>query len=662
MSDSRLCPDADEYRRLTRGEPGAPADENLLTHLEQCGTCARKFGELPEGDTLVDLVREAATVEMPPPSGPVAELIGALSRLTPPASATAGDSKPALASTGHWEGGAAEQFPPDLYDWLHPPHSAGELGRLGRYSVLQVLGAGGMGVVFRARDPQLERIIALKAALPRLGSRPNARDRFLREARAMAAIKHEHIVSIYEVGEDRGVPYLAMEFLEGEPLNERLNRAGKLPVSEVLRIGREIALGLSAAHKRGLIHRDIKPGNLWLEAEGDRVKILDFGLARAAGIDQQLTQPGAIVGTPEYMAPEQAQGGDVDQRCDLFSLGCVLYRMATGRSPFRGTDVVSTLLAVSTHTPPTPAELAPEVPLALSELIMNLLARDPAGRPESADDVARSLDQLARPAPPGTPAAARHRNVPLLAGAGLLIFALLVLWATGVIQVRTPEGTIVLEGLPPDARIEVDGSAGRVTYQAEASTFDVQVAPGERQLLITAPGFAIKTQEVTLTPGERKPIRIRLEPLVPAQQPAQSGIAPPDATENANPGQRTASRAGVPRAGIWKFEMSAAGESGAEFFTGQFRASTDERNRGNLFQKTRPTGTIFDKSIGNMSRNGASVFAEFSELRAFDLDKKIHRVKGKSAISPRSPGEWSGTLIDSDGRKWDFKMTWIMDQ
>ena len=153
----------------------------------------------------------------------------------------------------------------ELYDFLAPPQGPGELGRLGPYRVLRVFGAGGMGVVFQAEDPHLERSVALKAMKPALAASASARQRFLREAKATAAIKHDHIVTIHQVGEDRGVPFLAMEFLEGEALDERLKREKKLPLAEVLRIGREIAEGLAAAHERGLIHRDIKPGNIWLE-------------------------------------------------------------------------------------------------------------------------------------------------------------------------------------------------------------------------------------------------------------------------------------------------------------------------------------------------------------------------------------------------------------
>src|SRR5262249_50781517 len=165
-------------------------------------------------------------------------------------------------------------------------------------------------------------------------------------------------------------------------------------LDEVLRFGREIALGLAAAHKRGLIHRDIKPANLWLEAVTGRIKVLDFGLARAAKEASPLTQSGAIVGTPEYMAPEQIQGRDLDERCDLFSLGCVLYRMSTGQMPFTGTDLFSTLMAVATENPGPPCELEPGLPPALSTLILRLLAKEPGQRLESAQAVAEALQEL----------------------------------------------------------------------------------------------------------------------------------------------------------------------------------------------------------------------------------------------------------------------------
>jgi serine/threonine protein kinase len=297
----------------------------------------------------------------------------------------------AVSSPGHEE--AADFSGPDT-DLLAPPQEPDEIGRLGGYRVLKVLDAGGMGVVFQAEDPQLRRLVALKVMRRARADSDLSRKRFLREARAAAALEHDHIVRVYQVGEDRGLPFLVMELLQGEALDVRLKREGPLPLVEILRIGREVCAGLAAAHDRDLIHRDIKPSNLWLEAERGRMKILDFGLARAPGGPTDLTGPGTVVGTPGYMAPEQARGEPVDARCDLFSLGCVLYQACTGLPPFRGANTAATLLAVDEKQPPPPAALTQEVPAALSDLVMRLLAKDPADRPASARAVGEVLEDI----------------------------------------------------------------------------------------------------------------------------------------------------------------------------------------------------------------------------------------------------------------------------
>ena len=198
-----------------------------------------------------------------------------------------------------------------LYPFLDPPRGPGELGWMSCYRVRRLLGEGGMGLVFQAEDTELLRPVALKVIRPELADNPLSAKRFLREARAMAALKHDHIVTIYQVGQERGVPFLAMEYLRGMSLDHWLDRGHKPSPDLVLRIGREIAAGLAAAHERGLIHRDIKPANIWLEAPSGRVKILDFGLARTESDDVKITNPGIALGTPAYMAPEQARGSGV---------------------------------------------------------------------------------------------------------------------------------------------------------------------------------------------------------------------------------------------------------------------------------------------------------------------------------------------------------------
>src|SRR5262245_9754077 len=204
--------------------------------------------------------------------------------------------------------------------FLAPPHETGALGRLDHYEVLEVVGRGGAGVVLKARDTKLQRVVAIKALALRLAASDTARQRFVREAQAAAAVRDEHVVAIHAVSDDGPVPYLVMEFISGTTLEERLQQAGALGLCEVLRLGRQIAKGLAAAHAQGLVHRDIKPANILLENSVQRVKITDFGLAGAAAADAGLKGGGLIAGTPLYMSPEQARGAPTDQRSDLFSL------------------------------------------------------------------------------------------------------------------------------------------------------------------------------------------------------------------------------------------------------------------------------------------------------------------------------------------------------
>ena len=225
-------------------------------------------------------------------------------------------------------------------DFLAPSEKPGSLGRLGHYEISQVVGRGGMGVVLKAFDETLHRIVAIKVMAPQFSLSATARKRFIREARAAAAVSHDHIVTIHAVEETSGLPYIAMQYVDGMSLEERLNRSGPLELKEILRIGIQTAAGLAAAHAQGLVHRDIKPANILLENGVERVKITDFGLARAVD-DASLSQSGVVIGTPQYMAPEQARGESVDHRTDLFSLGSLIYAMCTGRAPFRASGTMA---------------------------------------------------------------------------------------------------------------------------------------------------------------------------------------------------------------------------------------------------------------------------------------------------------------------------------
>ncbi len=273
---------------------------------------------------------------------------------------------------------------------LLPSDKPGSIGRLGHYEVIEILGRGAFGIVFKAFDERLHRLVAIKALSPELAATSPPRKRFLREARSVAAVKHDNIVQIYSV-DDSPTPYLAMEFVDGRTLQQELAGEGPLDVPDILRLGQQMAAGLAAAHDKGLIHRDIKPGNILIEAGIDRrVKITDFGLARAAD-DATMTRTGMIAGTPMYMAPEQALGRSIDHRADLFSLGSVLYQMACGRPPFRGANAIAVLKRVVDEDPRPIRDILPDVPEWLCAIIDKLQAKSPDDRFASAKEVADLL-------------------------------------------------------------------------------------------------------------------------------------------------------------------------------------------------------------------------------------------------------------------------------
>jgi eukaryotic-like serine/threonine-protein kinase len=339
------------------------------------------------------------------------------------------------------------------FAFLSPPKEPNELGRLGHYRILRLLGQGGMGIVFEAVDTNLQRSVALKVMKPESAQDEPSRQRFLREARALATLKSDHIVTVHQVGQTNNLPFLAMEFLRGEPLDEWLKRRRRPLLAEILRLGIEIGRGLMAAHACGLIHRDIKPGNVFLETAPSnqssdiaerptvvqsrmrledaaactllpsafRVKILDFGLAHITRDRSNLTDPGLVIGTPGYMAPEQVEGKEVDARSDLFSLGCILYELSTGVQPFAAANSVAILMAVLTREPRPPRELNPALPAALAALIERLMAKDPQRRPASARAVVAALEAIGTPdrgssqAPPVDAAQRWRRRAPGLA-------------------------------------------------------------------------------------------------------------------------------------------------------------------------------------------------------------------------------------------------------
>ncbi len=389
---------------------------------------------------------------------------------------------------------------------LDPPQSPDEIGRFGPYRITRILGSGGMGIVLEASDPQLKRQVALKIMKPALAASRSARQRFLREARAAASIEHDHIVTIYCVGEQRDLPYLAMQRLRGESLAERIKRDGAIPPADVIRIGRQIAAGLAAAHERGVIHRDVKSENIWLEAapKEDCVKILDFGLARVADDDVRLTHQGFVAGTPAYMAPEQAQDTPVDQRADLFSLGCVLYEMCTGQLPFTASTAPSMLLAVTRQRPPAPRQLHRDVPRPLSDLIMKLLEKDPSRRIQSARELLEALTRCAEAPGPRRGWARRRPLVVGMAAAALLLAAVTVRYAV------SGEGTVVLQLTQSGVEIAVDDK--HVDIRSQGGSAILMLPSGKHELRVSKHGFSPYIETVRVRRGKRTVLEIDLDP------------------------------------------------------------------------------------------------------------------------------------------------------
>lgn len=275
--------------------------------------------------------------------------------------------------------------------------------RLGPYEILSPLGAGGMGEVYRARDARLDRTVAIKVLPADAASDPDRRARFEREARAISQLNHTHICTLHDMGHQDGTDYLVMELVEGETLAERLKK-GPLPALEVLRYGEQIAEALFVAHRHGIVHRDLKPGNVMVTKSG--LKLLDFGLAKLragrAGSEEgalsalsteerPLTREGSLLGTFQYMSPEQVEGKEADARADLWALGCLLYEMATGKRAFEGKSQASLVAAILEKEPPSIVSLRPGLPPAFERLVRRCLAKDPDERWQNARDLAFEL-------------------------------------------------------------------------------------------------------------------------------------------------------------------------------------------------------------------------------------------------------------------------------
>ncbi|HZJ63820.1 MAG TPA: serine/threonine-protein kinase, partial [Kofleriaceae bacterium] len=265
----------------------------------------------------------------------------------------------------------------------------------GKYEIVELLGEGGMGAVYKARQVAMDRMVALKLIRPEVVTSRSAVARFHKEMLVTAKVEHPNTIRVYDFGEADGQLYLTMEYLAGSSLRQVIDAVGRLEIKRIVRIGKQVANALGAVHERGLVHRDLKPENVMLiesYGETDFVKVLDFGIAKSLDEDVHLTGQGRPIGTPAYMSPEQAMGLAVDPRTDLYALGVMLYRMASGRMPFEAPTAASMLLAHATEAPTPVLTLAPDTSPPLAALIMQLLQKEPAQRPASAGEVVARLD------------------------------------------------------------------------------------------------------------------------------------------------------------------------------------------------------------------------------------------------------------------------------
>ena len=365
MSDKRAICDRELLRKSLDDALSDVQEEELSRHLSECADCQQELERLAaaqgEWSKVGSVLKQEAS--------------------SPP----------------------TEHFPDEVVDdhdelaadfavhFLQPSPAPEAMGRLAEIDILEVIGRGGMGIVLKGFQPELKRMVAVKVLAPHLAASGAARQRFAREAQAAAAILHPNVMPIFTVLSTGKLPFLVMPYVDCESLEERIVRSGPLPLADILRIGTQTARGLAAAHAQGLVHRDVKPANILLEKGVERVMLTDFGLARAVD-DASLTRTGLIAGTPQFMSPEQAAGEPIDARSDLFSLGSVLYMMASGRRPFRAETTLGILRRIVETEPRPLCDVNRDVPAWLAAIVEKLHAKSPEVRFASADDVAELLE------------------------------------------------------------------------------------------------------------------------------------------------------------------------------------------------------------------------------------------------------------------------------
>jgi serine/threonine protein kinase/protein involved in polysaccharide export with SLBB domain len=431
-----------------RGTLSSSETEILELHLTECESCARQIQLAAEqGVSWHEAQSMLAADEYDSP-----QHIAAISSLL-------SDEHDPM--TKHQ---TADVVSREIRGWLDPTDDPRSMGRFAGYEIVGIVGHGGMGIVLKGFEASLNRYVAIKILAPRLATNGSARKRFAREAQAAAAVRHDNVIAIHRVDEWHSLPFLVMPYAGGISLQKRIDRDGPLSIEQTLRVGVQIASGLAAAHAQGLIHRDIKPANILLEQDVERVTITDFGLARAAD-DASVTRTGVVAGTPQYMSPEQAEAKQLDARSDLFSLGSVLYAMATGRPPFRGTGSFEVLKRI-VHEPARPMrEIEASVPEWFENIVRRLHSKSPNDRPSSASAVAELLQEClahiqqptTTPLPESIAALApkQSRRLPIGKFIAAAAFAFSLIFAGVLIVLELNKGTLTIECEADDVPIRI---------------------------------------------------------------------------------------------------------------------------------------------------------------------------------------------------------------
>ncbi len=443
---------------------------------------------------------------------------------------------------------ASPPIGPDDFDRiLSPAESSDEIGRIAHYRVIEFIASGGMGLVFKAEDSKLNRLVCIKVLNPSLANNRDSVARFAREAQAAAKLRNNRITTVLEFGEDKELPFLVMELLEGQSLRDKINVAGKLVPATARKFTIQIAEGLRYAHERGYLHRDIKPENIWVTPEGD-IKLLDFGLARAFEDTTNLTNSGTILGTPTYMSPEQVRGKELDARSDLFSVGTVLFEMLTGESPFGKSNLFSTMMSVANDTLAFPEATAKNaIPDDLKPAIQSLLQKSPQHRVSSAEQliVALKSDDGAVPyLKTRTNNSGMNRVfVGLLSGVAGACFLALGFW----LYQLNDKGTLVVEA-DPSINVNIAGEEVSIEDPQTGKKFKVTIGDhplpsGVYQLQLTDESgqYTLSSEVVSIRRGEKQIVRLELKP--DSDAPVAGGIANGDVVPNDKPAVTLASLA-----------------------------------------------------------------------------------------------------------------------